>query len=276
MKKYNYTHAQLQQRAHEDRFIENQELFPGVILFAILDGHGNGDKNNIDRNHIVDYCIENLPKNLIYFLSKVDLKNRDLVKLNIKAAFFLTDDNAYKNGKIHGAVCSVTLIDLNNNIMYNANLGDSKTILASNINGNYNVIFESSDHMPIDSSEKDRILISGYEVVKQRLVTDSASYAMSRAFGDFDGKILKNEIDSESSAMTSIPCVTSFELDKNNYFILMSSDGLFESSNITTGSIFAHINADRNYMGNVCKNLISLCVNNQVTDDITIMGINLF
>ncbi len=195
-----YTVFEKQQRANEDRYcVMNVTVNSKKYrFFAIFDGHGGPFCE--DKNHIVDYCAEHLPKRLFSSLAKIaDTNNSALIFQKIETCFIDFDKELYdlfKQGKLNfGTTCSAVLIDDTNDKIYQINLGDSRSIVFTTEKGL--ILSETKDHEPTSFNELSRIKAANGYVQNNRVL---GSIAISRAFGDFKFKYF-----SRATHVISIP-----------------------------------------------------------------------
>jgi len=143
-------------------------------LYAIFDGHGN-DK-------VAKACVKYLPELLASALQSNNDANKALHESVIKL-----DQTILKHSDVNnsGAVAVIALIDIKENKLWVANVGDSRCIIMSqNEDKNY-VEPLSKDHRP-DSDELIRIQKHGGFVNKKGYVMNIL--AVTRAIGDGDVK----------------------------------------------------------------------------------------
>ena len=130
-----------------------------------------------------------------------------------------------------GATCTCVL--LTERKVYTGNVGDSRSLLCSIINGKECSRALTSDHKPSLPAERARIEASGGEVRRYTSKT-GAEYgpyrvwvrgekvpglAMSRSFGDAVAA---------SVGVTNIPDLTETDLQSSDKFIVLGSDGVWD------------------------------------------------
>ena len=201
------------------------------IFMGVCDGHG------LFGHEISEYIKENLPMDLnrIIKSKKLDLNKDDLSKVLIDT-FDMENNSLLRNKQIDSDLSGSTCVS----VIYTpqkliiANLGDSRCVLGKKIN-NIEWKYEnlSRDHKPDVKEEADRIKKAGGRIrpmidedgcfvgpmrvyMKDK---DMPGLAMTRSFGDYLASI---------AGTISIPEVKEHILSKDDKFIILASDGLFE------------------------------------------------
>ena len=125
----------------------------------------------------------------------------------------------YQANSFAGCTANVALI-YNKKELYVANAGDSRSILSSKGN-----LFEMSiDHKPDNELEKKRIIEAGGFVTEGRV---NANLNLSRALGDLEYKQNPKKKPDEQ-LIIAMPDVKKKELTKDDEFLLMGCDGIWE------------------------------------------------
>lgn len=264
--------AQIQQRAHEDRYISFCFSTPKIAFrcYCIFDGHGG--PLDMSSKHIADYCVSNLNKRLAAGLianysEDVNINIRTII--NIFAYFDIEMYKLYIESQLmYGTTCTMILIDVNKNKIYQINLGDSKSIIFKDST----IISESRDHNPKDEIEKDRIIKSGSFILQDRIKGD---LAVSRGFGDYKYKRVITEKDNVfepiNGAVSCIPEIKVLDIVDNMYIIL-SSDAPYDNPLFTSQMFVDMFNTY--YPANDLDDTVRVMTYNiaeNSTDDTTIM-----
>lgn len=265
-----------QQRAGEDRFQMCKILNNEVLYYGVFDGHGG----SIPKNHIVDYCKENLHLRLEDVLSRI---NRDSFKFvaDVISKCFLDFDTEMYNLKLSkGSCCCLLLIDLKYNKCFIVNLGDSRCIVFKK---DGEIVFETKDHTPI--SEKKRIDALGITKItidgkkgdfESSFLSNPniGGIRVSRAFGDFKFKETKNlRYHHSEGSVISAPTIDCLDFKYDLCFVL-STDGPFDMSSRLTSQEFIdnYFVAKQPSIQQQVENAIQL-VSKRTNDDITIGAI---
>jgi len=125
----------------------------------------------------------------------------------------------YQANSFAGCTANVALI-YNKKELYVANAGDSRSILSSKGN-----LFEMSiDHKPDNELEKKRIIEAGGFVTEGRV---NANLNLSRALGDLEYK-QNTKKKPDEQLIIAMPDVKKKELTKDDEFLLMGCDGIWE------------------------------------------------
>ena len=201
------------------------------IFMGVCDGHG------YYGHEISEYIKENLPMDLnrIIKSKKLDLNKDDLSQVLIDT-FIMENNSLLRNKQIDSDMSGSTCVS----VIYTpqkliiANLGDSRCVLGKRINNNeWKYENLSRDHKPNVKEEADRIIKKGGRIrpmldedgnfvgplrvyMKDK---DLPGLAMTRSFGDYMASI---------AGTISIPEIKEHVLCKEDAFIILASDGLFE------------------------------------------------
>lgn len=252
---HTYGVAQIQQRALEDRY-QILEFGP-FRYFAIFDGHGGSLKSN----HVVNHCVQFLHVAIIKELNKINIDNPNQVKSAISKAFINFDTEMFIDNKKYGTTCTMILID--NNYIYQINLGDSRSIIFNDTK----IISETSDHTP--ESDQDRIFSGNGSIINGRI---NGVLMVARGFGDFDFKMMQaNRFDPINGLVSVIPTIKVLPKTIASYIIL-TSDAPFERNAFSNKDLVQRI-LQQNTKLTPQQNAIEL-VNTIVpktTDDTTII-----
>ena len=205
---------------------ENNKLFIGVC-----DGHG------ILGHDVSKYLITHLPSNLNKALKKTRKYIHDKINLNktMKEVFIKTNDDLCNNDLIDpqfsGSTC-VTII-LTKNKIISANVGDSRAVMGRYINNEWINIDLTKDQKPDNPEERARIIKKGGRIESYKdengndfgpkrvwlKNADIPGLAMARSFGD--------EV-AASVGTISEPEIEYFDIMKEDKFIILASDGIWE------------------------------------------------
>ena len=174
--------------------------------FSLFDGHG------IDCIEPIKYAICRFPNILIENLQNSN-NNFEQSLIN---SFQKIDNELKKYSQIEncGSTATIILIDKELNLIYSANVGDSKSIL---INKNRTYKNLTTEHkVESNYEENERIKKIGGMIFNGRLF---GQLVLSRALGDFS---LKN------NGLISIPSIHKIFLNEDDCFIVIASDGIWD------------------------------------------------
>jgi len=135
-----------------------------------------------------------------------------------------TLDPSFSNAYITpggGSGCTAIVAIIRNNILYVANVGDSRCVLSRD-----GIAIEmSEDHKPEDQAEKARIVNAGGEVTADGRVNGGLN--LSRAIGDHLYK--KNQqLSDEEQMVTALPDIRTRELNiEKDQFLFLACDGIW-------------------------------------------------
>jgi serine/threonine protein phosphatase PrpC len=265
--------SQKQQRASEDRF---QAVQIGQFrYFAIFDGHGGSKR--MGRNHVADYCVNHLHENLANALDHIDLCNQNDVSEIIKQVFIDFDREMYTLNKSFGSTCTMILIDDQRNIIYQVNIGDSRSIIFNDDS----IISVTEDHNPTHFNEKKRVEEAGGYVAYDRV---NGILILSRAFGDFDYLLKANNnnmYDPINGKISALPDIKITAIQKPMY-VLLTSDSPYERDIFTDKSLIELFRTmdkeilitQPNRLNIIVENMVEV-ISNKSTDDTTIILVNI-
>ena len=206
-----------------------------ILYMGICDGHG------IYGKEVSSFISQNLPKklneNIIKSKININKENISLISKIIKNVFIDINKSLILNKNIDtsksGSTCCSII--LSQKKIISINLGDSRCILGKYIpiKNIWSFINISRDHKPQEKDEKERIIKEGGKISKEK--DDFGNFkgitriwfkdggniglALTRSFGD--------EIMSKVGIICE-PEIKEFFLEKNDKFIIIGSDGLWE------------------------------------------------
>ena len=202
-------------------------------FIGVCDGHGKYGQE------ISSFISINLPLNLKqnFIDNKININKESLSTISkiIIKTFLQTNLSLTLNSNIgtssSGSTCSSIILTPYR--LFSINLGDSRCILGKNINNKWSYINLTRDHKPKEEDEKKRILEKGGKISKEKDQFDNKigiariwkkdggdiGLALTRSFGD--------EILSKVGIICE-PEIKEFILDKNDKFIIIGTDGLWE------------------------------------------------
>lgn len=216
----------------------DKDLGDGVKYFAVYDGHGTRGK--LASNFAKDEIRKSLLSSKSDIEKIKDRKDADKLFKNI----FGNIQKKYKknadNYDLSGTCVIATLIIENN--CYIINLGDSRAVIGSK-QGAQKVAYQMSiDHKPSRDDERKRIDSCGGMVSSERnglsgppriysQNDDGPGLAVSRTLGDVFG---------HSVGVSHEPEVSYKELDSEDKFVVLASDGVWDvmNSSEAVGFIF--------------------------------------
>ena len=214
----------------EDIIYINPEFNGGhhKSLFCIFDGHGGNKSAKISS--------EKLPKN---FLKNLKEKPSNIEQDLINS--FKVTDNQLKNENCFQEGNTATIIYLEYNKLYCANVCDSSCYIISNNKAEK----ISYDDKCIDKNEKNRIEKLGNHIYSERL---EGILSITRALGDFNLK---------GNGLICLPHIKIYNLSHFNKFCVIASDGVWDV--IDENLLFELSNGINN-----CKELCDIIVNEAI------------
>jgi serine/threonine protein phosphatase PrpC len=230
----------------EDAEICEAEFTENSSLFAVFDGHGGKEVAVFCEK----YFGSELKKNS-HFKADGDMTKALTETFLIMDEMLESLDGQKELAEIKGdgtasfAGCTANVILIHKNMIYCANAGDSRTIMWTK----NEVAHLSTDHKPEDEIEENRITKAGGYISMGRV---NGNLNLSRALGDLEYKKDKSITPAEQ-VISGVPDVLSWPLTKDDKFLVMGCDGVWEL-----------LNAD-----DICR-----IVNNKVDDcdDLTLLA----
>lgn len=259
------------QRANEDTFAVKR-LGNNLRYFAVFDGHGA--PNQRDSTHVAQYAKEHLHQYIAERLSEVSPDDTAAVKVALEQAVLDLDRDMAESNYQAGSTATIIIIDDARNLIYQINLGDSRSIIYSPLSGT--IISQTTDHTPTIPSERSRIEQSGSFVSNGRV---NGSLAVSRALGDFEYKITPSADYDPQGPVSAVPTITTVPKTADQE-ILLTSDAPFESNAYTNESLVdlarlfssQHEPTNSSRSENIAQSMIQSIVPN-TTDDTTIIHV---
>ena len=215
-------------------------------IFGVFDGHGGIEVAEYVKNHFVEIFINNskylkgdiksalketfltLDNNLQsieamkelthsheIFVKTYNLNDNENVNNNDIENSDYIDNIAYNIG------CTCNILVIYKNILYFANAGDSRSVLLKN-KGEVNSM--SIDHKPELPNEFNRIKKAGGRIIEGRV---NGLLNLSRSIGDFQFKNRK-DLKQEEQIVTCNPDILFENRSKNDDFVIMGCDGIWE------------------------------------------------
>ena len=218
----------------------SKKYWPKTSFFGIYDGHGG--------NKCSEYLRDNLHKlilNDINFPENVELAIKNGFK-NAEKNFFneFALDHTDKNNILdRSGSCAVTILFVDD-MIYVANVGDSRAIFSENNGSNYIEVTE--DHKPNNPKEKIRIVKNGGHVYQSQTVINGAEkenlngqillgpyrvlpgrLSVSRTIGDIEAK--NESFGGNPNVIICEPDIFIYDLKRNKIdFFIMGCDGIFD------------------------------------------------
>lgn len=214
-------------------------------LFTLYDGHGGSD--------CVDFVVKRFPS----MLSKKLEENDDVIEAIKQAINGINKDVMFYSSESSGTTAAIALIK--GNFLFTANVGDSKIILVDILMNNCKTL--SVDHKLSNESEKERILLAGGIIKKDRV---NGSLVLSRSIGDHF--LTSHGVISDPS--TSVELIS----EKEGKYLILASDGVWDviTDKILLDIIIKYANCEE-----ICNHLISESKELGSADNISCIAIKL-
>lgn len=179
-------------------------------IFAVFDGHCGAK------------CAQLCAANIVHWLCQSESYLQGDFARGLFDAFIHGDASLRTSLGRDSSGCAAIVTLIVGKVLYCASAGDSRAIICRK--GESIVLTE--DHKPTLPGEKKRIELSGGFVMNGRV---NGVLALSRAFGDFP---LKDEaLAPQHQAVTVVPSVATVQLSKDDEFLVVACDGIFEKKN---------------------------------------------
>ena len=242
-------------------------------IFGVFDGHGGIEVAEYVKNHFVEIFINNskylkgdikgalketfltLDNNLQsveamkelthsheIFVKTYNLNDNENINNNDMENSDYIDNIAYNIG------CTCNILVIYKNILYFANAGDSRSVLLKN-KGEVNSM--SIDHKPELPNEFNRIKKAGGRIIEGRV---NGLLNLSRSIGDFQFKNRK-DLKQEEQIVTCNPDILFENRSKNDDFVIMGCDGIWECISNTGISEYIYDKENNIINGNKNKEL---------------------
>ena len=234
----------------------NTEINP-VNFVGVFDGHGGKLVSKFLKKNLPKYIMKKTDANI--FSQKSIMTSQFFGKL-----FDKLQDDLKKNHPIavkrcgSTALCGVQYRDQsNNNMIWLANVGDSRAVLFNHKN---KAIPLTVDHKPHLLPEKNRI-----EKLGGRIKFDGADWrigdlSLSRAVGDLDN----------TPYVTHLPEVFRYKINRKDKFIIFACDGLWDVISNEVACSFIDNLIKMNYNGNMAKMLAEHAIKSGSYDNVTV------
>ena len=206
---------------NQDALVHVQDAKTGAWLFAVFDGHG-------EVGHDVSGFIQKQFAVLVFSHSQFPAKPAVAMREVISAI----EDRLLETVDCRLSGTTAVMCVIHNGLITCANIGDSRLVIGTTVDGKIVSKDISHDHKPDLPAEKRRIESNGGRVFAIDYGDDLPSparvwlrdaqlpgLAMSRSVGDTVGK---------AAGVISTPEITTHVLTENDLFCIIASDGLWE------------------------------------------------
>lgn len=186
-------------------------VLPGehkAAFFAVFDGHGSAKVSK----HAAESLWRHITENELYIKGNF--------KEGLEQAFLSFDREVFESYNAQLAGTTATSVLIVDNVIYCANIGDSRSVASLNCK----CVPLSHDHKPDNPPEMKRILAAGGYVLGSRV---NGNLALSRAFGDFHYKS-NEQLPPDQQIVSPFPEIERIELTDDVDFILLACDGIWD------------------------------------------------
>ena len=217
-----------------------------ILFCGIYDGHGGDEVSKFLKNNLGKLILKEPKCFNINIIKKIFSKfskrlNKYLLRYKINS----------------GSTALITMMQENKLIIIN--IGDCRGIICRK----GLAIPLTKDHKPGFIEEKERIVKMGGKLIYDKAIKAHRIQGMSvsRSFGDLDVKYVSDQ-----------PDIYKYKVNKDDNFVLLASDGLWDSLSNQDVVEFILNNINKK---NSLKNLAKLAIENGSKDNITIILIKL-
>ncbi|KAI8379555.1 phosphatase 2C-like domain-containing protein [Radiomyces spectabilis] len=216
----------------------------GASFFAVFDGHGGSNVAKYSGEHLQDRVLDS------------DDFRQGKIREALKAGYLGIDEDLRKDPQYEhetsGCTAVVALLT-KDNILYVGNAGDSRAVISAN----GKAIALSQDHKPTNAKETARIEKAGGHVEAGRV---NGNLALSRALGDFEFK-QNDSLPAEEQAVTANPDVTDHKLTKNDEFIIVACDGIWDCLTNQEAVNFVRKGlSNKKTLATICEEMMDECL----------------
>ena len=209
-------------------------------LFCLFDGHCG--------NESAKFCQEKFPK----IFQELLQKNQNNIEKTLTESFLKLDELTKNNEDFLYMGNTATVVYIDKNILYCANVGDSRCLLI----GFDKPLRMSYDHKVSDESEMKRILSVGGKIKKKRIIGE---LAISRGIGDHEYK---------KHGLIAIPHINKKIIGYNEKYCIIASDGLWDFvCDETVYNISMNIDKGKD----LCEKLVNVAINIGSQDNISVI-----
>ena len=222
-----------------------------LSYFAIFDGHCGIN------------CSEYLMKNLHNFIFNNQFFPNNPVKA-LEYAFDKAEEEFYMiYEKSDSGSCAIVCL-LIDDVIYVANLGDSRLIISNNNGKNYRIL--TNDHNLYNENERKRIEMNGSKIYQEKIQLNQyiinknnnnniflvgpyrinpGGLSITRSIGDFSSKILS--YGGMPNTIIPKPEIISYKITSDTDFVFLASDGIFNvMKNIEIIHLISEIKDNKN------------------------------
>lgn len=231
--RYGATHMQGWRNTMEDAHLTALQVEGGGALFGVFDGHGGKEVAIFAARHLGRLLVQNerylqgdydTALKETFLAVDTELRTVEGAKEVFRIQRDLPDSSVVDGNVAREAVaiagCTAVVALVKDSILYVANAGDSRAVLARK-----GVAVEmSQDHKPELPEELARITAAGSFVIEGRV---NGNINLSRSLGDLEYKGVPN-MPAERQAVTAMPDVRSVRLTPDDDFLVMCCDGIWD------------------------------------------------
>lgn len=225
-------------------------------FFGVFDGHAGASVSKYCAENLHDFIVKskNFRAAIKESSSSPDL---NLLEQGICDGFLEMDAAMrelpnWKSGEDKSGSTAVTVIVTPTYFIF-ANCGDSRGILCHN----GEVLYNTVDHKPSHTNEKDRIEKAGGSVMIQRI---NGALAVSRALGDFEYKLDLSR-DPKAQLVSPEPEVYFQSRSEDDEFVVLACDGVWDvMSNSEVGAFIRSRLQVTDDLEKICCELLDTCL----------------
>ena len=194
---------------------DNNKNMHKINLFCVFDGHGGNTVSKFLKKIIPNIFMTKTNEIEFIFTKKINIKKINKVFNNIKK---ILDHKYHKENLNCGSTACIAIEYITKKNIHNLivfNVGDTRLVKCNC----HNIAEQlTNDHKPNQINEKIRIQNLGGEIHYDGFDWRIKNLSLSRAFGDLNA----------TPYITHLPDIYNYELNKNDKFIILACDGVWD------------------------------------------------
>ena len=237
------------------KLFKNEKYMEEMEDIISINQNFNGDKNQhlfcVFDGHCGDETAKFSSENFPIIFSELLKKNPNNIEKCLNDSFIKLDEKTKKE-EFDYIGNTATIVFIDKNILYCANVGDSRCVLVG-FDKPYRM---SYDDKVSDESEMKRILSVGGKIRKKRIIGE---LAISRGIGDHEYK---------KHGLIAIPHINKKIIGYNEKYCIIASDGLWDFvCDETVYNISMNIDKGKD----LCEKLVNVAINIGSQDNISVI-----
>jgi protein phosphatase 1B len=237
----------------------------GWSFFAVFDGHAGARVSEQCATQLLEAIVRT---NQFSHLDPEIIPTPEQIRTGIREGFLTLDEQLRRIPELEsgedksGSTAVCVLVSPTQ--IYFANCGDSRAVLVRN----GEVLFSTTDHKPVNPTERERIQNAGGSVMIQRV---NGSLAVSRSLGDYDYKRVEGRGPTEQ-LVSPEPEITAYDRHSQDQFIVLACDGVWDvMTNEDLNTYIQHRLRVSEDLSKVCNEVVDNCLYKGSRDNMSIV-----